>query len=217
MATRCCPLRPGAKRAIRPARRRRRWALETAWDNRPMSDVRPVPVDDGAANHLAGLAVPSVRLPATTGEEVDLAKLARGLLVAYVYPRTGVPGQPLPAGWDEIPGARGCTSQSCAFRDHAADLAAHGAAVVGISAQPLEEQREFAERERIPYPLLSDPELGLATALGLPTFEADGTRLFRRVTFVARSGRIERVFYPIFPPEENAAAVLEWLAGNDAA
>jgi peroxiredoxin len=182
-----------------------------------MSDARPVPVDDGAANHLAGLAVPSVRLPATTADELDLAELARELLVAYVYPRTGVPGQPLPAGWDEIPGARGCTSQSCAFRDHADDLAGHGAAVVGISAQPLDEQREFAERERIPYPLLSDPELRLASALGLPTFEAEGTRLFRRLTFVARNGRVERVFYPVFPPEENAAAVLAWLAEPDVA
>jgi peroxiredoxin len=181
-----------------------------------MSDARPVPVDDGAANHLAGLAVPSVRLPSTTGDELDLAELARELLVAYVYPRTGVPGRPLPAGWDEIPGARGCTSQNCAFRDHAADLAARGAAVVGVSAQPLDEQREFAERERIPYPLLSDPELGLASTLGLPTFEADGMRLFRRLTFVARNGRVERVFYPVFPPEENAAAVLAWLAERDA-
>jgi peroxiredoxin len=190
---------------------RRAGGTSGACHNRRMSDPRPVPLDDGAANHLAGLAVPAVGLPSTSGEEVDLAQLARGLLVAYVYPSTGVPGRALPAGWDEIPGARGCTSQSCAFRDHAAELAAHGAAVVGISAQPLDEQRDFAERERIPYPLLSDRELRLASALGLPTFEADGLRLLRRLTFVARGGRIERVFYPVFPPEENAAAVLAWL------
>lgn len=180
-----------------------------------MADTRPVPVDDGAADHLPGSAVPPASLPSTQGAPVRLDEAAAGLLVAYVYPRTGVPGEPLPEGWDDIPGARGCTSQNCAFRDHARELGDRGAAVVGISAQPAAEQAEFAERQHIPYPLLSDPELTLAGRMGLPTFDAAGMRLYRRLTFIARGGRIEHVFYPVFPPEDNAAQVLAWL-GRDA-
>ncbi len=156
----------------------------------------------------------SVRLVSSLGGEVDLAELARGLTVVYVYPRTGVPGEPLPEGWDAIPGARGCTPQSCAFRDHVGELAAVGAGVVGISAQRAEEQQEFAQREHIPHPLLSDGELMLAERMGLPTFEAGGVRLYRRLTFVAERGRIAKAFYPVFPPDRNAAAVLAWLRGR---
>ena len=154
-----------------------------------------------------------MRLPSTLGGEVDLAAAPQSdaRLVAYVYPRTGVPGEPSPEGWDAIPGARGCTPQSCAFRDHVADLAAHGAHVVGISAQPPAEQAEFAEREHIPYPLLADPELRLAAAMRLPIFEAGGMTLYRRLTLVARRGAIEKVFYPVFPPDRNAEEVLAWL------
>jgi peroxiredoxin len=172
----------------------------------------PVPLDDGAADGLLGGGVPSVTLRSTLGGELDLAQAARGLLVVYVYPRTGRPGEPLPEGWDEIPGARGCTPQSCAFRDHVRDLDAHGASVVGVSAQSLADQLEFAEREHIPYPLLSDSSLELAAALGLPTFEVAGMRLYRRLTFIADAGRIAKVFYPVFPPQQNAADVLAWLA-----
>jgi peroxiredoxin len=178
----------------------------------------PVPEDDGAADHLVGLEVPELRLPSTAGAPsgaagpVDLAELARELLVAYVYPRTGVPGQALPAGWDDIPGARGCTPQSCAYRDAVAEFSALGAAVVGISAQAPAEQREFAEREHIPFPLLGDPDLRLAAALCLPTFEIEGMTLYRRLTFVAEGGRIVKAFYPVFPPDRNAAEVLAWLA-----
>jgi peroxiredoxin len=159
-----------------------------------------------------------VRLPSTLGGEVDLSAApdSDARLVAYVYPRTGVPGEPSPPGWDAIPGARGCTPQSCAFRDHVADLAARGAHVVGISAQPPAVQGEFAEREHIPYPLLADPELRLAEAMGLPTFEAGGMRLYKRLTVVARRGTIEKVFYPVFPPDRNAADVLAWLEENPA-
>jgi peroxiredoxin len=171
----------------------------------------PVPIDDGAADHLPGAAVPAVSLPSTLGGEVDLAQVARERLVAYVYPRTGTPGQPSPPGWDDIPGARGCTPQSCAFRDARAELAAHDAALIGISTQTPDEQREFAQRERIPYPLLSDHELALAGAMGLPTFEAGGLRLYKRLTFVAERGTIVKVFYPVFPPDRNAAEVLAWL------
>lgn len=177
-------------------------------------DCRPVPVDDGAADHLAGAQLPSMTLPSTIGGSVDLAQASRSRCVIYVYPRSGVPGQPLPNGWDLIPGARGCTPQSCAFRDHAAELAAHGASILGVSAQPAAEQREFAGREHTPYPLLSDSGLRLAEVMALPTFEVAGMRLYKRLTMIATDGRIEKVFYPVFPPESNAAEVLRWLAGR---
>jgi peroxiredoxin len=172
----------------------------------------PVPEDDGAADHLPGLLLPSLALPSTTGGSVDLASLAADHLVAYVYPRTGVPGRPSPEGWDDIPGARGCTPQSCAYRDALAEFERLGAAVVGISAQSPAEQREFAAREHIPFSLLSDSDLRLATALRLPTFEVAGMTLYRRLTLVAERGAIVKVFYPVFPPDRDAAAVLAWLA-----
>jgi peroxiredoxin len=178
----------------------------------------PVPEDDGAADHLPEMPVPELALPSTRGGTVGLAEPAQKRLVAYVYPRTGVPGQPSPLGWDDIPGARGCTPQSCAFRDSLAELAGLGAAVIGISAQQPAEQREFAEREHIPFPLLSDSGLKLAAALGLPIFEVEGMTLYKRLTFVAEAGRIVKVFYPVFPPDRNAAEVLgclrELLDGN---
>ena len=133
-------------------------------------------------------------------------------MVVYVYPQTGVPGQPLPAGWDRTPGARGCTPQNCAFRDSAQELADLGATVFGLSAQSLDQQREFGEREHLPYPLLNDSEFRLAEESGQPTFEANGVRYYRRLTFVARRGQVERVFYPVFPPQDNAAEVIAWLA-----
>jgi peroxiredoxin len=182
-------------------------------DYRALPPDLPAPVDDGAADHLPGLLVPAVRLPSTHGGELDLAEAAAGRarLVVYVYPRTGTPGEPLPEGWDDIPGARGCTPQSCAFRDHVAEFAALGATLLGVSAQSPEDQAEFAAREAIPYPLLSDEGLALARELRLPTFEAGGLTLYKRLTFVARVGRIEHVLYPVFPPDENADNVLRWL------
>jgi len=183
-------------------------------DHSRLPDDLPVPEDDGAADHLPGLEIPAgLQLPSTGGGAEDLSALAAGTLVAYVYPRTGVPGEPSPAGWDEIPGARGCTPQSCAFRDAMAEFEALGASVVGVSAQSPAEQAEFAARERIPFPLLSDADLGLAGALGLPTFEVEGTTLYRRLTLVAEGRRIVRAFYPVFPPDRNAAEVLAWLSG----
>jgi peroxiredoxin len=173
----------------------------------------PVPEDDGAADHLTGAPVPSMRLPSTQGE-LALAELAEGLLVLYVYPRTGRPGVEPPAAWDETPGARGCTPQSCGYRDHGAELRELGARVVGVSAQSLDDQREAAERLRLPHPVAADPELRLAEALRLPTFEFDGQRLYKRLAFVAEGGRIVKVFYPVFPPDENAAHVVAWLRGK---
>lgn len=180
----------------------------------PLPPDLPVPEDDGGADHLAGLAVPALALPAASGGEIDLAELAAGRLVAYVYPRTGTPGEPLPEGWDDIPGARGCTPQSCSYRDALAEFEGLGATVVGISAQSAVEQAELAAREHIPFPLLSDPELRLAAALRLPTFKAAGMTLFRRLTLVAEAGTIVKAFYPVFPPDRDAAGVLAWLAAR---
>jgi peroxiredoxin len=174
----------------------------------------PVPEDDGAADHLPGMPLPSLAFPSTSAAG-DLARLGAGRLVAYVYPRTGAPGVPPPEGWDEIPGARGCTPQSCAYRDSLAEFERLGAAVIGISAQSPTEQAEFAAREHIPFPLLSDERLRLAGALRLPTFEVDDTTLYKRLTLVAEGGRIAKVFYPVFPPDRNAAEVLAWLRARD--
>jgi len=177
----------------------------------------PVPVDDGAADHLIGATIPELTLSSTSDRPVDLAAAARGTLVLYLYPRTGRPDEELPEGWDDIPGARGCTPQSCAFRDHFAELRSLGADVLGLSAQRLADQVEFAQRVGLPYPILSDPQLALAEALRLPTFDVAGMRLYRRVTLIARKGRIDKVFYPVFPPDRNAADVVAWLAGSDSA
>jgi peroxiredoxin len=172
----------------------------------------PVPEDDGAADHLPGAELPSVSLPVAGGGQFDFRGTeAGGTLVAFVYPATGTPGRPLPPGWDDIPGARGCTPQSCSFRDRHETLTDLGAAVVGISAMDPREQAAFAEREEIPYPLLNDGPLKLRDLLGLPTFEVHGTTLYKRLAFVAEGGRIEKVFYPVFPPDRNAEEVERYL------
>lgn len=171
----------------------------------------PIPQDDGAGDGLEGKALPSLEFASTAGVPVDLARAATAILVLYVYPRTGTPGEPVPAEWDAIPGARGCTPENCTFRDRAQDLAALGATVHGLSAQPFEEQRAFAERESMPFPLLNDADLLLAGELGLPTFEFAGRRFYRRLTLIARARRIEKVFYPVFPPATHANQVVAWL------
>jgi peroxiredoxin len=175
----------------------------------------PVPVDDGATEHLLGVEIPPLVLDSSDGP-VDLGELASALAVLYVYPATGVPGRPTPDGWDAIPGARGCTPQSCAFRDHAGELAELGARVAGLSAQSLEQQIEFARREHMPFPIVSDAGLELARALGLPTFEFGAATLYKRVTVVLEAGRVARVFYPVFPPDRNAADVVAWLRSREA-
>jgi peroxiredoxin len=171
----------------------------------------PVPEDDGAADHLEGLDVPALELPSSSGRTLNLAGLASARLVAYVYPRTGTPGEPSPGGWDDIPGARGCTPQSCGYRDVIGEFKRRGVTVVGISAQDARGQAEFAQREQIPFPLLSDSGLVLAKALGLPTFRVEGLTLYKRLTFVAEAGLIAKVFYPVFPPDRDATEVLAWL------
>jgi len=173
----------------------------------------PVPVDDGASDHLLGRPVPPLSLMSTSGEMVDLSSLP-GRTVVYCYPLTGRPDVDLPEGWDEIPGARGCTPQSCAFRDHYAELGDLGARVFGLSTQSSEYQREAAERLNLPYELLSDRDLVFAGALSLPTFEADGMVLLKRLTMVVDEGRISKVFYPVFPPDKNAEEVIAWLRAD---
>jgi len=163
----------------------------------------PIPEDDGAADHLLGLELPELTLGSSQGP-VDL----RDFDVIYVYPRSGRPGVPLLPGWDETPGARGCTPQSCAFRDLYPDL---GVPVAGLSAQTLDDQLEFAERNTMPFPVIADPERKLGAALRLPTFEISGLILYKRITLVAEHARIVKVFYPVFPPDANAGDVLAWL------
>jgi peroxiredoxin len=165
----------------------------------------PEPEDDGACDHLVGR-----RLPDWLAE--------RGTLVVYLFPRMGDPGEEVPAAWDAIPGARGCTPQSCAFRDLHAEIEATGARVVGLSTQSPELNRERRERLHLPFELVSDPELRLRDALGLPTFDYPGRgELYKRVTLIARDGIVEKVFYPVFPPDRNAADVLTYLRSSASA
>lgn len=174
----------------------------------------PIPEDDGAADHLAGTKMPDLALPATSGGSVNLSKLA-GRIVLYIYPRTGVPGVDLPPGWNEIPGARGCTPQSCGFRDHHAALKALGVArVFGLSTQDSAYQQEAAARLHLPFPVLSDETLAFTRALNLPTFTVAGMTLLKRMALVIDDGRISKVFYPVFPPDKNAADVVAWIQAS---
>ncbi len=173
----------------------------------------PAPVDDGACDHLLGMRLPSIPLRSTAGRRVDVANLA-GRTVVYGYPRTGRPDQEPPQGWNEIPGARGCTPQSCAFRDHYQGLQQLGAQVFGLSTQDPTYQLEAVERLHLPFELLSDAELALTRALRLPTFEVEGMTLIKRLTLIIDAGRIAKVFYPVFPPDRNAVDVLDWLSRN---
>ncbi|WGF86947.1 peroxiredoxin [Marinivivus vitaminiproducens] len=176
----------------------------------------PAPEDDGAAAHLPGMRLPGIALLSTGGGTVDLASLP-GRVVVYAYPKTGRPDRKQPDDWDTIPGARGCTPQSCAFRDHFAELAALGVRqVFGLSTQDNAYQREAADRLRLPFPLLSDDRLLLAREARLPTFEVEGEVLLRRVTLIVRDGVVEHVFYLVFPPDRNAADVMDWLRSHPA-
>ena len=174
----------------------------------------PIPADDGACDHLPGRPWPAIALPSTDGGTVGLAEVDVDWQILYCYPRTGRPDRDPPGGlrqWDAIPGSRGCTPQACAYRDAHAELRALGGRIFGISTQETADQREAAERLHLPFPLLSDRHLELARALRLPTFEVEGLTLIRRLTLVGRRERIERCFYPVFPPDADADRVLQYL------
>jgi peroxiredoxin len=174
----------------------------------------PVPLDDGAARHLPGMRLPDLALTATDGTSVNLAKL-KGRTVVYLYPRTGRPGQALPEGWDAIPGARGCTPQSCAFRDHYAELKSLGVEhLFGLSTQDTDYQREAVARLHLPFPILSDEKLAFARALKLPTFEVVGMTLLKRMALVIDDGVMTKVLYPVFPPDKSAETVRDWLRSS---
>lgn len=176
----------------------------------------PVPVDDGACNHLQGLAVPSIALRSTKGRMVDLAHAGFPRTVVYAYPRTGEPDKDPPPGWNEIPGARGCTPETCAFRDHYKEVKALGAEVFGLSSQTSAYQQEMVHRLHVPFEVLSDADLKLTRALRLPTFSIAGMTLIKRLTLVIRDGKIEKVFYPVFPPDKHADEVKAWLKSRQA-
>jgi peroxiredoxin len=174
----------------------------------------PVPQDDGAADHLPGAAMPPLVLRDTGGKEVALDELGPGRTVIYLYPLSGRPGVDLPDGWDSIPGARGCTPETCGFRDHHKDLASLHAEVFGVSTQSTEYQQEMVKRLEVPFEVLSDDHFALTKALRLPTFTVEGMTLMKRLTLVVRNNRIEHVFYPVFPPDTHAQEVIEWLKAH---
>jgi len=176
----------------------------------------PIPQDDGAAKHLTGMKVPDIALPGTDGKSVSLAKL-KGRTVVYIYPRTGVPSVDPPTGWDQIPGARGCTPQSCSFRDHFGELMQLGVThLFGLSTQDTAYQKEAVARLHLPFPILSDDKLALTKAMRLPTFAAAGMTLIKRMAWVIDDGTVTKVFYPVFPPDKNAEEVIAWLQASNA-
>jgi peroxiredoxin len=180
-----------------------------------LPDNLPAPQDDGACAHLEGMQLPSVSLASTADHKVDLGSES-GIVVAYFYPMTGRPDSPPMIGWNEIPGARGCTPQSCSFRDHHSELRGLGTKVYGVSSQSQEEQKEAVLRLHLPFELLSDNLFELTNALSLPTFEYNSARLIKRLTLIIKDGAICKVFYPVFPPNENAENVIDWLRANRA-
>jgi peroxiredoxin len=185
-----------------------------ATDFTTLPEGLPVPVDDGACDHLPGMRVPAIALPSTASRSVLLAETGRPRTVVYAYPRTGEPGKPSPDGWDLIAGARGCTPQSCSFRDHHQELLDLGADVFGLSSQTTAYQQEMAARLHLPFEVLSDADLCFAKALRLPTFEAAGMTLIKRLTLILRAGLIEHVLYPVFPPDQSAVQTIAWLRAH---
>ncbi len=171
----------------------------------------PVPQDDGACSHLVGISVPAIQLHSTADRLVDLSAEAQTPTILFFYPRTGEPSKPAPPDWDMIPGARGCTPQSCGFRDIYSEFKKNGFKVYGASSQTTMYQKEFVSRNHIPFEILSDVELQLTDAIKLPTFTYDGMKLIKRLALVLNNGRIEKVFYPVFPPDKNAETVLNWI------
>jgi len=173
----------------------------------------PIPQDDGSTNHLKGMQLPNISLDTTTGKPINFSDL-KGTLVIYCYPMTGRPNVALPDGWDQIPGARGCTPQSCSFRDHYQELQAFGAQVLGLSVQSTEYQKEMADRLHLPFPIVSDVSYQFQKALNMPTFIVAGMTLLKRVTLIANHGVIEAVHYPIFPSDSDPAWVINYLKSH---
>jgi peroxiredoxin len=171
----------------------------------------PRPKDDGAAKHLKGMAMPDLELPSTANRQVNLSKASAPRTVVYAYPRTGQPDKPSPPGWDDIPGARGCTPETCGFRDHHEDLQRLGVDVFGLSTQDTPYQQEMVTRLKVPFEVLSDEHMTFTRALRLPTFTTSGMTLLKRLTLIVRDGKIEHVFYPVFPPDSHAEVVIAWL------
>jgi len=176
----------------------------------------PRPKDDGGARHLKGMAIPDLELPSTANRRVNLSTISAPRLVLYAYPMTGQPGKALPEGWDDIPGARGCTPETCGFRDHHKELAKLHAEVFGISTQSTAYQQEMVARLEVPFEVLSDEQFAFTRALKLPTFTIDGMTLMKRLTLVIRDNRIDQVFYPVFPPDKHAEEVIAWLKKHPA-
>jgi peroxiredoxin len=176
----------------------------------------PRPKDDGGARHLQGMALPDLALPSTANRQVNLSKVNALRIVIYAYPMTGRPDRQLPKGWDDIPGARGCTPETCGFRDHHKELAKLHAEVFGVSTQSTEYQQEMVKRLEVPFEILSDEHFALIKALRLPTFTVEGMTLNKRLTLIARAGKIEKVFYPVFPPDKHADEVIAWLKKHPA-
>ena len=174
----------------------------------------PRPKDDGGAKHLTGMALPDLELPSTSNRRVNLSKITAPRIVIYCYPMTGQPGKAVPAGWDDIPGARGCTPETCGFRDHHKDLAKLHAEVFGVSTQSTAYQQEMVKRLEVPFEVLSDERMAFTHALKLPTFTIDGMTLIKRLTLIVRDKKIEKVFYPVFPPDRHAEEVIAWLKGR---
>lgn len=190
--------------------------MTTADDPRKLPAHLPVPVDDGAARHLTGAKVPAIELACTNGELVNLAEIARFPHVLYFYPRTGVPGRPAGPAFDAIPGARGCTPQTLSFQELHAELQRRHVEVFGVSTQTTDYQRELRAREHVDFQFLSDANLELVRAMRLPTFEfpvesGGPSTLVKRMCWFVDTGRIEKVWYPVFPPDRNARMVLDWL------
>ena len=171
----------------------------------------PRPIDDGGARHLTGMAMPDLELPSTANRRVNLSKISAPRVVIYAYPMTGRPDRQLPQGWDDIPGARGCTPETCGFRDHHKDLAELHTEVFGVSTQDTPYQQEMVKRLEVPFEVLSDDHLLFTRALNLPTLTVDGMTLMKRLTLVVKDHRIEHVFYPVFPPDKHAEEVIAWL------
>ena len=170
----------------------------------------PIPIDDGACSHLLGKSLPNIVLLSTTNKQVNISQI-KNRVVFYCYPMTGQPGVKLPDGWDLIPGARGCTPQSCSFRNHYQELQTLNTQVYGVSTQSSLVQQEAVERLHLPFELLSDADFKLVTSLQLPTFEVENQRFIKRLTLIAEAGKIIKVFYPVFPPDKNAEDVINWL------